>query len=501
MSDEQPPPPSLRLKPRVRPPESNTPGDTPATTIPEPGAATIGDPPAASSAASDTAPKIRLKPRLASESAANSGILAPEPLPVLEIPAAPASAVEASAPKTTESSPAGDAVAATPEEAAAPRPQIRLKPRVADPAPSATIPPTIPPVAPAATIPTIPPTPAKAPEVIPPMATIPPAPVIPAILPAEAATDAGATPATESGKFKLKPKPPVSTPPPGPAPTVPPAVAPPPPAVIGGVSRPPVSAPGGKPPPFPVMAPPALTNVPPPIPHVEVKSDVPEQQPPPPPVPAAPPPKKRGLLIGIAAGVVVLLGAGGFLGWKMLSKSPPPPPVVAKPKPTPAPTAPATAKTSGPTPPVATAPATDANSIAHVPINAVKKAQGAVDAQRSKTDHAAETGADDGQPAKAPTTKSSSTPQRTTVSTALAPGVSATSEIDAATQASAAFRSFVASARIRGVVPPRALINDRIFRTGDVIDSGLGVRLEAIDQAKRQLIFKDTTGATVTRPF
>ncbi len=76
--------------------------------------------------------------------------------------------------------------------------------------------------------------------------------------------------------------------------------------------------------------------------------------------------------------------------------------------------------------------------------------------------------------------------------------------IDAAPAASAAFRSFVASATIGGVFqgsPARALINGTIVREGQVIDGALGIAFERIDSPKKIIYFKDYTGAEVSKNY
>ncbi len=83
-------------------------------------------------------------------------------------------------------------------------------------------------------------------------------------------------------------------------------------------------------------------------------------------------------------------------------------------------------------------------------------------------------------------------------------GVSATTEVDAAPEASPAFRSFVANAKVSGVfqgTPPRAFINGRLVRAGETVDGGLGVEFNGLDADKKQLIFKDKAGATVFRKY
>ncbi len=98
-----------------------------------------------------------------------------------------------------------------------------------------------------------------------------------------------------------------------------------------------------------------------------------------------------------------------------------------------------------------------------------------------------------------------SKPTMTTATTDLAPGVTITTEsVEAETEASPAFRSFVADAKISGVfqgTPPRAFINGRLVRLGEVVDSLLGVRFDSIDPKTKNIVFKDSTGATVARRY
>ena len=85
----------------------------------------------------------------------------------------------------------------------------------------------------------------------------------------------------------------------------------------------------------------------------------------------------------------------------------------------------------------------------------------------------------------------------------LAPGITATTtDVIAGAEASAAFRSFVGGLKISGVFqgnPPRALINGRTYRTGELVDIPLGVAFDSADADKKIVTFKDRTGATTTR--
>lgn len=87
----------------------------------------------------------------------------------------------------------------------------------------------------------------------------------------------------------------------------------------------------------------------------------------------------------------------------------------------------------------------------------------------------------------------------------LAPGVTATTEMIAAVpNANSAFRSFVASAKISGVYQganPRAFINGRMVRAGEMVDDQLEIQFDSVDAASRSIVFKDSTGATVSRRY
>lgn len=87
----------------------------------------------------------------------------------------------------------------------------------------------------------------------------------------------------------------------------------------------------------------------------------------------------------------------------------------------------------------------------------------------------------------------------------IAPGVTATrNDVIATPKASPAFRRFVADARITGVFqgnPPRAFINGRIVRAGEVIDQDLGVVFESIDAENKTITFKNRAGVTVVRKY
>jgi hypothetical protein len=276
-----------------------------------------------------------------------------------------------------------------------------------------------------------------------------------------------------------------------------------------------------------VVAPPATGNTAPPIPHIAVPAEAPVEE-----QPAALVPvkkrfalKKNVALAGLAA--LLVLGGGGYFAWTTLMAPPPPPPVVAKPKPAvvaPVAAAPAAATPAAAAPvtsSVATKPAAPLtpsdtlNALAAAPVNALNKAQDAVAARvasgQSRVDALA---AGQDVPEKPPVGNSAAAPTKgaalaskpaVTASATLAPGVSATSsDVAAVAEASPAFRTFVANVKITGVIqgsPAKIILNSRLARAGDVVDSALGVVFESIDSEKKLLVFKDKSGAVVTRKF
>ncbi len=96
-------------------------------------------------------------------------------------------------------------------------------------------------------------------------------------------------------------------------------------------------------------------------------------------------------------------------------------------------------------------------------------------------------------------------PPALTATTPIAPGISATtSDLNSTVDASPAFRSWVANAKISGIfqgATPRALINGRTVRVGQMVDEGLGAVFEGINSETKEIIFKDKTGATVSRRY
>jgi hypothetical protein len=102
--------------------------------------------------------------------------------------------------------------------------------------------------------------------------------------------------------------------------------------------------------------------------------------------------------------------------------------------------------------------------------------------------------------------KSAPTPaaRTATTTTNVSPNVAATTQVDAGAEAAPAFKAFVANAKVSGVFqgsPSRAVINGRLTRLGEVVDPGLGIVFESVDSERRHLVFKDRSGATVSRRF
>lgn len=466
---------------------------------------------------------LRLKPRLRPAEGAGPAVaadVATSAVTVTDAPVAPPPAVV----------PAPAAPMAGAEPAA-----IRLKPKL-QPAPG-EIPPAA--VAPAPVDAFIPaPSPAVPVPPTPPLAFIPaPPPVVEVPPSVPAAAPAPADP----GKFKFKPKTPGSVPPPAlfvPEPAVPastPGTAP-----AGLVASSPVPVPAFVPPPAPGAESPKSPAVgdalapgrgqlppPVPVPHVNVTVQ-PEVVAPPITARVAPkPPTRSGtskVLVGFL--VVAVLGAGGYFAWTqfgpaLIAKlSPaakqPVPPAATPPSPpaaaasTPAPTAAPAPAASAPTP------SETLNKLAQMPANAINKAQDAISARRasgqSRIDAASVgedvSGPNFGVPPAAAIKPATPAPAPAkapaTAMTTVAPGLSATTHVEAAPEATAAFRAFVTNAKVSGVFqgnPARAVINGKLARAGDLVDEGLGVRFQGLDADRRNLVFKDQSGATVSRRF
>jgi hypothetical protein len=236
----------------------------------------------------------------------------------------------------------------------------------------------------------------------------------------------------------------------------------------------------------------------------------------PPPSTQKTPGRSRSALIGIAALLVV--AAGGYFAWQRFMVQPAtasagtPKPKVATPAvKTAAPSVVNSTPAAASTAPAIT-PSETLNKIATVPANAINKAQEAIATRRASGQtriEAALTGEEvpeqrvnstPSAPAKVAPSPSKSAPATTTI----APGLTATTELEAGAEASTAFRALIANAKVSGVFqgsPPRAFINGRLTRPGDVVDNALGVVFTGVDADRKQLLFKDRTGAVVARKY
>jgi hypothetical protein len=186
---------------------------------------------------------------------------------------------------------------------------------------------------------------------------------------------------------------------------------------------------------------------------------------------------------------LAVAGGGAYFGWTHFKK----PPSAAAPS------------TSAPSP---VTPSETLNALASVPAQAIQKAQEVIASRQEKAGSAVDAVVADQegiakQAPRAPVPVPVSPPPMagTTATTTVSPGLSASMPIAAAADASAAFREFVANAKISGVADTRALINGRLVRTGEVVDSTLGIRFHAVDRETKQLIFRDFTGAQVGRRY
>ncbi|PAW74324.1 MAG: hypothetical protein B9S26_01250 [Opitutia bacterium Tous-C4FEB] len=82
--------------------------------------------------------------------------------------------------------------------------------------------------------------------------------------------------------------------------------------------------------------------------------------------------------------------------------------------------------------------------------------------------------------------------------------MSVTTEIQSSKEASAGFRYIVTDAKVTGVYqgsPPRALINGRLIRVGQMLDEGLAISFAGIDAENRILNFVDRSGARVSKRY
>ncbi len=357
---------------------------------------------------------------------------------------------------------------------------MKLKARISPGAPP--LPETVPPASEPARAeerPVVPALFAEPADVVPAPAPLPePSPLASPLPPSAPPSGEGAgVSAGDPGKFKLKQK--------GP------------PTMIGGI---PVAAPTAEgmkaPPPFPVVAPPVKTGkTTPPIPHVVMKAEVAEQEEPIRALPGKAKAKrgKRLAILGVVA--VVVLGGAAFYIYKFyLADTPPPPPPVTQKATPPAPNT--GAATKGPTP------SDTLNQLAKVPANAIQKTKDTTGKVNSKGN--VDAVLDGSGPGDRPTVNTAPTAPKTTTTTTtrgVAPGVTATTEVQAASTASVAFRAYVANVKIAGVVATRAIINNKLTRAGEVVDASLGITFEGYDVDTKMLNFRDRSGASVSRKY
>ncbi|MBL9186024.1 MAG: hypothetical protein JNK23_00960 [Opitutaceae bacterium] len=314
-----------------------------------------------------------------------------------------------------------------------------------------------------------------------PGATIPPA-VIPATIPATIPP----TTIPQAAAMPEQPSAPKEIPPPAPKLFVKPepAVLTPPPSTRPPFTRPPMGPSGRTP-----TGGASLRNTIPPfgVPHLKVEIAVPEIVP-----PTAAPAQKRGsgrLLMTLL--VLAVLGAGGYFGWQHFG------PKLASGAPAPVAAAAAAVNLPDPT--------ATLNKIAHIPVNAINKAQDAIAARRASGQTRVDAVAAGEEAPDKPVPKPLAAPPPNTAlaMTAVAPGLAATTQVEAAS-ASPAFVAWVVNAKINGVfqgTPARAMINGRLTRAGDLVDPALGISFDHIEADRKQIIFKDATGATVVRKY
>jgi len=73
-----------------------------------------------------------------------------------------------------------------------------------------------------------------------------------------------------------------------------------------------------------------------------------------------------------------------------------------------------------------------------------------------------------------------------------------------APRASAGFFFWVVKLNVSGITqskPARLLLNNRLTHEGDEVNRSLGIVFAQLDSANKLLIFKDATGAIVTRSY
>jgi hypothetical protein len=258
------------------------------------------------------------------------------------------------------------------------------------------------------------------------------------------------------------------------------------------------------PPPFPVVAPatpPPASAAAPSTPtgpskpiHIRASGEAPEVAPLP---PIEKPEQSRSFKIGVAIAVVLLViggGVGGFFAWKHFSSS--------RSHPTPAPTPKPPSTVTSPPKPV-NPPALPSNGTQPEPSDstaAAGKGSSGTEAPGSTPETPVRVVVDTpSAPARGSVAPTPGAPLP------LAPGVTArTTAPMTASDASPAFRAFVANMKITGVFqgsPARAFINGRAVREGEFVDSSLGIIFDSVDPDKKQIVFRDRNDVTISRKY
>jgi hypothetical protein len=211
---------------------------------------------------------------------------------------------------------------------------------------------------------------------------------------------------------------------------------------------------------------------------------------------------KWGVIITLVVVALLVGGVVGYLGWQFKAGDAPDstPTQIAPPAPSAKPPSTSTV-VAEPVPPVGdpaippTVPTKTPASTASTP--ATREPSQKPTVQPSATSTATQRPG----PAAPQPLSSTSSPIPTTVG----PGVTANTGVAiSGSNASPAFRSFVANAKITGVFQgrnPRAVINGKVTHLGDTVDHSLGIVFHSIESARKQIVFKDKTGAIATRKY
>ena len=219
-----------------------------------------------------------------------------------------------------------------------------------------------------------------------------------------------------------------------------------------------------------------------------------------------PPVHRRSFKIGVliaVGGVALLLIVGALVVWKMLGADSSEP-VVADNPPAPVETPAAPAKApEGPTP------SATLNEVAAMPKKTIDHAKSVIDQRTAQEESRAEEAFALENPTVPPPSAPATAAQPAkpeTVQPAPAPVPSAPPPPAPVVvpKASNAFKAFVSEAKISGVfqgTPPRALINGRTVRAGELVNKELGVSFESIDVSTKTITFVDEAGARVSRRY